>query len=306
MADSNFSRRDFLRTGLVAGAAMLIPGKVSIAEEEGVKKPKVWVYTGTDKPKIMESVLKTIKENGGFGKDVKKITLKVNAAWARTPEQAANTNPELIEAFITGVKKDGITEVIVPEFGCVAWDANWEKNGIKAAVERAGGTMINLSEKKDLFKKVDIPKGVKVKTAEIATSFTDPGCLVNMPVAKHHGATRTSIALKNWMGAVQDRGTWHAKELHQCLVDFATFLQPKWTIVDATRVMTTNGPQGPGQVKEENQVIVSQDQVAADAYAATLVVDRTKVKLSYLDLAKAAKLGETDIAKMEVIKIDVK
>lgn len=304
MSDTSVTRRDFLRTGVIAGAAMLIPARLSFGEEVA-KKPKVWVYTGTDKTKLMEACLKTISENGGFGKDVKKMTLKVNAAWARTPEQAANTHPDLVAAFITGVKKTGVTEVIVPELACSAWDANWEKNGIKAAVEKAGGKMVNLAQNANLFKVVNIPKGVKLKTAKVASYFTETDCLVNMPIAKNHGATRTTIALKNWMGAIQDRGFWHSNDLHQCMVDFATFLQPKWTIVDATRVLLTEGPAGLGQVKEPNQLILSQDQVAADAYASTLIVDKT-VKLRYLTLATAAKLGESDIAKMDVIKIDVK
>jgi uncharacterized protein (DUF362 family) len=126
-----------------------------------------------------------------------------------------------------------------------------------------------------------------------------------MPVAKDHGATELSIAMKNWMGAVKDRGYWHRNKLHQCIADFATFLQPQWTIVDATRLMLTRGPQGPSRsMKHPDKIVVSQNQVAADAVSSTLF-EMSPEKIAYLKLAEKAGLGPIRIKDINVLNAKV-
>ena len=97
---------------------------------------------------------------------------------------------------------------------------------------------------------------------------------------------------------------WHRNDLHQCIADFSSFIKPNWTIIDATRIMLTNGPKGPGKMKRPDLLILSRDQVAADAYAAHLFVDNIE-KVRYLAIARDMKLGETNIDNMAVSKITV-
>jgi uncharacterized protein (DUF362 family) len=44
-------------------------------------------------------------------------------------------------------------------------------------------------------------------------------------------------------------------------------LKADLTVIDATRVLSTNGPRGPGKVLKEDTIIASKDMVAADAFA---------------------------------------
>ena len=127
-----------------------------------------------------------------------------------------------------------------------------------------------------------------------------------MPVAKHHSAAGLTIAMKNWMGAVKDRGFWHKNDLHQCIADISMLIKPRWTIVDATRTMMDSGPQGPGkELKTPNMIIISKDQVAADAYAAkTLFPENMASKAKYIRLAGEMGAGVADVAKMKITKIE--
>ena len=114
-------------------------------------------------------------------------------------------------------------------------------------------------------------EGKVAKTANVPRTFwsaTDS----NMPVAKHHSGATLTLSMKNWMGSIanEDRRAWHRDGLHQCIADFSTFIRPKLVVIDATRIMLTKGPQGPGDLEHPNEVILSTDPVAADAYAATL------------------------------------
>jgi uncharacterized protein (DUF362 family) len=69
------------------------------------------------------------------------------------------------------------------------------------------------------------------------------------------------------MGLVYNRRTMHFLDLHETIVDLASLLRPQLVVIDATRVLSTGGPGGPGKVLTPRTVIASRDMVAADAYA---------------------------------------
>ncbi len=126
-------------------------------------------------------------------------------------------------------------------------------------------------------------------------------CYINVPVAKHHGLSRLSLGLKNVMGVIGgNRGKLH-HNLGQELADLATVIRPTLTVIDATRLLLRNGPQG-GRVEDvkiADTVIASADAVAADAYATTLF----GLKPEEIDSTVAAYrmgLGEMDLQRLTV------
>ena len=297
-------RRDFLKFSLAAGAAAALAPSI-LAEKAEAPKPEVWVIHGKDKEKMMEKCLEIIKSQGGFGKNVKTLALKVNAAWAREPEVGANTDPVLVSSFLAGVKKMGINDIFIPENSCASPKESFPRSGIKEAVEANGFEMIDLKTKGDHYRKVTIPGGESLKEADVAKYFLDADAVVNMPVAKHHGGSKLSMAMKNWMGAVRDRGYWHRNSLHQCIADFAGFMKPTWTIIDATKTMMDKGPQGPSKkMKYPDLLIFSKNQVAADAWASTLF-HRLPEEVLYIKLAAQKGLGPLSVEDMIVHKIEV-
>ncbi len=303
-SDSNaISRRDALKLGL-AGGAFLMLGDLKLLAAE-TPRPDVWAITGTDKAKLMEKALAVIHENGGFGKSVSKLVLKVNAAWARTPDEGANTHPELVKAFLKGCRESGVSNVSIPEYACDSAREAFVKSGIYEAAESNGFKMLSLSDGSKSFAPVDVPDGKSLKKVEIHDEFLNADAVVNMPVAKSHGSAGLSLGMKNWMGSIRDRRFWHKNDLYQCIVDFSTVLRPGWTIIDATRVMMSGGPKGPSKdMKIANTLIVSKDQLAADSYAAVAFWGSI-AKAKYLAMAGEAGLGVCDVNAMNVRKLEV-
>ncbi|MFO7821960.1 MAG: DUF362 domain-containing protein [Lentisphaeria bacterium] len=297
-----FSRRNFIRTALAGAAAWSLPGRVFAADKPNTD---VWVIHGEDKSALMKKALEIVQERGGFSGGVGQLALKVNAAWARKPAIGANTHPDLVAAFVRGAKRAGVKNVVLPENSCARPEQSFTRSGIQQAAEETGARMINLKKEKQLFTDVDIPDGKSLTKAQVAKPFLESDLVVNMPVAKHHGGAKLTIAMKNWMGAVQDRGFWHRNNLHQCIADFSTFMKPQWSIVDATRIMLSRGPQGPSRdMKRPDLLIVSADQVAADSVAAALFHDNPQ-SVKYLRMAHEMGIGTVDHKQMNIHQIEM-
>lgn len=210
-----------------------------------------------------------------------------------------------MDIFIEGAKKGGVKKVLIPEHPCNNAKIAFKRSGIEPVAKAHKCKMIDLQKNQKSFREVQIPQGRKLKSAEVASEFLDADAVVNMPVAKHHSGAMVTMAMKNWMGAVKDRRVWHRNDLHQCIADFSTFMKPTWTIIDATRCMMDSGPQGPAkELKIPNLLIVSKDQVAADAYTSRLFHDSPHA-IKYLTYAEEMGIGVVDQARMNIHTIEV-
>lgn len=295
------SRRSFIKAGTIGSAALAARPSVLFAENKS--KVDVWVFEGPDNRALMAKCMETVFDNGGFGPDAKTVALKVNAAWERTPEQGANTHPELVDVFLEKAIASGV-KVVIPELPCNRAERSFPASGLQAVADKHKVKMIDLKTSKDPFVEVEIPAGKILKKEKVAREFLDADAVVNMPVAKHHGGGTLTICMKNWMGAVEGRKLWHAMGLHQCIADFSSFMKPAWAMVDATRCMTSKGPQGPSpDMIYPQQIILSKDQVAADTVAALLFHD-SPYKVRYLEIARDMGIGETDVSNMNIRRIN--
>ncbi|QBG47152.1 DUF362 domain-containing protein [Verrucomicrobia bacterium S94] len=301
MKTESASRRTFVKTTAAGAAVAAASGARGIASE----KTDVWILHGLDNRKLMEKAMAIVMENGGFGSGVKNLTLKVNAAWGREPEVGANTHPDLVDVFLEKAKKSGVEKIQIPENPCNAAKIAFDRSGIEKVAKKHKCKMIDLKKVQKSYRKVDIPEGRKLSEAEVAGEYLDADAIVNIPVAKHHNGTTVSAAMKNWMGIVRDRRHWHRTDLHQCIADFSSFIKPVWTLIDATRVMMDHGPQGPAKhLKKPNLLIVSRDQVAADACAMD-IFELDPMEIKYLRYAAEMGIGVIDKSGMNIHQIEV-
>lgn len=271
-----------------------------VERAEAAVQPTLAVASkGTTQAKVFRVVAKL----GGIQKFVKngaKVLIKPNAAWSRTPEQAANTNPDVVEAIITLCKKAGAGEILVYEHSCDNSQISFKESGIQAVCNRNGVKMMS-ADKDDFYKKVNIPKGKTLKSAAVMKAILEADCYINCPIVKVHSAGVITVALKNQMGTVMDRGEWHRSGLHQCIADAATVIKPHLNIVDATRMLLTRGPKGPGKVKNEGKVLAGTDIVAIDTYAAKLLgIDPNSV--GHIVEAFKHGLGQMDLTKVNIVE----
>lgn len=298
---TTLSRRTFLRTAAVAAGSVALPVRGLGVEQK--KKTTICVVKGTD---IKKMVAKGIAQLGGWKKFVKQgklATVKPNVAWISTPEQGGNTDPVLVGEVVAACRKAGASNVVLPEHSCRDAKKSFEVSGIMAAAKKAGGKLYSLNKEKR-FRSVRLPKAKKLKEADIAVDVLDTGCLINMPVAKHHGAAKLTLSMKNWMGSVKDRGFWHRNDLHQCIADFSTFVKPTLIILDATRILLTKGPQGPGKQEHPHEIVVGTDPVAVDAYATTLF-KKKPFDIPHIKIAHEMDVGIGDLSKVRIVRLEV-
>jgi len=105
--------------------------------------------------------------------------------------------------------------------------------------------------------------------------------------------------MKNLMGAIGgNRGRLH-RSIAEPLVDINTVIHSDLTLIDATRVLVANGPQGGrlDDVKVLDTFVASPDIVAADTYGATLLGHRPE-QVATIAAAKRG-LGVMDLDKVK-------
>lgn len=296
-----YTRREFLKVILSSGTLLLLskfihPAKI-FAEEKGLD---LYILQGADYKRLIREGFNCL---GGIKKFVKPgdyVVIKPNASWSRTPEQAGTTHPDLVEETVRLCLEAGASKVDVIDHTCDNWKNAFKISGIEDAVRIAGGNMIPLNESKT-FTEIHIEKAKKLKKVDIASQVLSANCFINMPIAKDHGAATLTMSMKNYMGIVKDRMTFHIMGLHQCIADISSFVRPNLIVMDCTRILLNKGPKGPGDVKVLNKIIIGTDHVAVDSLGATFFGLRPH-DIEYIKIATQMGIGRSDIENFNVIQ----
>jgi uncharacterized protein (DUF362 family) len=249
-----------------------------------------------------ELAAKALENLGGMRRFVSRqdvVVLKPNIAWDRTPEQAANTNPDLVAELVRQCWQAGAKRVIVTDVSCNEPRRCFQRSGIMAAA-RAEGAEVILPDA-DHFREVDLG-GVMLKNWQVFTPFLEADKVINLPIAKHHGLTGATLGMKNWYGILGGLRNRLHQQIHQSLADLASFMLPTLTVMDCYRVLVRNGPTGgnPEDVAVKKTVVAGTDPVAIDAYVAKAYWNLDVEKLPYLQMAAARGLGTPDFASLNV------
>lgn len=249
------------------------------------------------------NTIKAIEALGGIERFVKKndkVVLKPNSISTASPEAAANTHPLVVETVARMCRLAGARDVVA-----VGHDdmRGYEGNGILAACEKEGARVV-AAVSRDLYQRVPVLRGRVLRNVELIRELLDADVFINMPIAKHHAEATVTLTMKNLMGVNWDRVFFHRNGLHQCIADITTVVTHTLVIMDANRILLTNGPSGPGETREEKTVIAGTDPVAVDAYATTLF-NRTPDDIPHIRYAYELGVGEMDLKKLTIKEIRV-
>jgi uncharacterized protein (DUF362 family) len=274
-----------------------------VAESDAALPAMAIAQGETDPAALTEKALAAM---GGLERFIARgdvVVLKPNVTWKRTPMQAANTNPEVVAAVVRAARKAGARRVIVTDHAGMDPARKFELSGVGKAVSDAGGE-VELVGGDEFFESVAI-RGQVLDSWPVLRSILSADKVINVPVAKQHGALAAfSACMKNSFGIVGgDRVRLHW-QLAGSIVDLSAFLRPTLHVVDATRVLLRNGPQGGDldDTAQKNTVIASIDPVAADAFASALL-GIPPATVSYLALGEARGLGVVDWERLRVRRV---
>lgn len=297
-------RRDFLKTAAVTGAALAVPGGLSpiIGALEAAEAVDMVVAHGRSADRTVRAAINGM---GGMNRFIARgdvVVVKPNMGWDRTPEYAANTNPEVVSTLVRLCLEAGAKKVKVFDRSVNDARRTYKQSGVADAATKAGAEVSFMDDRK--YRDVKI-NGQVLKTWPIYNEVIEANKIINVPIAKHHGLSTLTLGMKNWMGVIGgSRGRFH-QNIDGCLVDLAAFMKPTLVVLDAIRILTANGPQGGwlNDVKRLDTIAVGRDQVAIDAFGTTLFGMKENA-LGYVRIAHQRKLGSMNIQKMKIRRIE--
>lgn len=289
-----FHRRDFLKVSTFMITMLNLPTNIFANQN----KSHVYISESIDHRKATRSA---IEMAGGIDKFIKKgdvVAVKPNMAWAREPEYAANTNPEVVAEIVSLCFKAGAKEVFVTDNACDNPRNVFNLSKIPLLAQKENANIFIPQSRH--YKNMNI--GGKFLTDwPILEIFKKADKVINVPVAKNHSSSKVTIGMKNWMGAIGgNRGFLH-QNLHQAIFELANFFRPTLTVVDCTRVMLSGGPTGGdlNAVKQLNKIVVSTDPVAADALS-TGYLGFDPLDVQYMVIASKNGLGNISSSNINV------
>jgi len=252
-----------------------------------------------------EMVRKAVEALGGMSQFVKKgqsVLVKPNIGWDRLPEQAANTNPQVVAEVIKMCLEAGCQRVRIVDRTCNQAQRCYLRSGIEQAAKQAGAEVRHIIDSR--FEEVAIPQGELIRAWPLYRDVLEADVLINLPIAKHHSISKYTLGFKNIMGMMGgDRGSIHSGFMTK-IVDINSAVQPALTIIDAYRVLMRNGPSGGNQadVLEKKTIIAGSDRVAVDAYAMSLF-DVRPMEVEYLKVASRRGMGTLDLNLVHIKEI---
>ncbi len=301
------SRRTFLRVaGGAAGAlaaSALFPPCLHASGGKTVDVAIASAATSAERARKAVALLGGMKTFVSRG-DV--VVVKPNIGWDRTPEQAANTDPEFVVAVAEMCMAAGAKAVRIFDRTCNDPRRCYVNSGIEEAVERFARKnrvedavrIYHVEDRK--FVRTAIPNALSIKEWNLYRDALDADKIINVPIAKHHSLAGITLGLKNMMGVMGgNRGQIHYR-LSECLVDIHRRLPVALTVIDAGRVLVRNGPSGGNlaDVKSFGKVFASRDGIAADVVAAERIFRRSPRDVPHLAMAMESGLGVTSLAQI--------
>ena len=300
------TRREFVAAGAAAGA--LAATGLGFSETAAETTSGLAVAHGADASKNTLAVLDAL---GGMDAFVTKGQVVHILPNAQGTHPGTSTDLAVVRTVADLCRQAGAADV---RWFTWIYGNYWERSHIGEFVEQSGAELLRIDhEDASLWRRLDVPRGVTLKTVRVCEALWECDVFISMPIFKHHIGSNFSGSLKNYMGASHPEDnrafhpTWESDDvvrMEQCVADLNTVVRPADLIVaDAMTILTSKGPFGPGDIARPQQVIAGTDRVALDAYGATLL-GLEGPKVTMIRQAHEHGVGEIDLGAVGVRRIE--
>ena len=269
---------------------------------------KIAIVRGESSLNRVTAIQLAFKALGGIEKFIKKgdhVLLKVNAAFASPAILSATTNPELLKEVCRLCFSAGAATVIVTDNPINDPASCFRLTGIEKAALSSGAEIYIPQE--NSFSNISLPEAKLIKDWPLLLApFKNINKVIGLTPVKDHQRSGASLTMKNWYGLLGGyRNVFH-QNIHDIIKELAMMIKPTLVILDGTVSMMTNGPTGGSlsDLKETNTLIVSTNQVAADALGADLL-GKHPDDLAYIKKAEQIGIGMSDISRLNPYRINM-
>ncbi len=263
--------------------------------------PRMSIVRGRNRVDTLRLALKSIGGIESFVNKGDRVLLKVNAAFASPQMLSATTHPHIVSEMTQLCFDAGASSVIVTDNPINDPNSCFSLSGIADAARRAGAKLF--LPRDDAFKPLSVPGAKLIRNWPV---LYDPLKRINKvigtaPVKDHH-RSGASMIMKNWYGLLGGRRNIFHQDIQTIITELAMMIRPTLVILDGTTTMMTNGPTGGSlsDLKETNTMIAGTDQVAVDAFGATLL-GKSLNDLPFIGMAEAAGLGTADYRSLNPV-----
>lgn len=298
------NRREFLKKSLIAGTGLSLLSQTNFASSlSSIVATDISVVNGSDK---FQTTITAIEQFGGINKVIPKgaktgILINAPGHWTKP---GSYTHTDVVLATLKMLHDAGITDII---FLLDVSSDFYKRSSLSSQYEYITKTIKKSSGN---YKEIQIPNGVVLKKANVIEDLFNVDAFINIPINKHHSGVNYTGCLKNMMGAC-NRDTnmkFHkpgkndgedGEFLSQCIADLNLVRKPDLCIMDASEVLKTNGPFGPGEIAKINKIFVGTNPVMMDTYGCTLLDNRPE-DILMLEMAHKHGLGSTDLKNFAI------
>ena len=301
----HLNRRQFIRSLLHSAIALgsLPVLNLMATPSPAATAPYVARRSGENIAQLVDDTLNALGGMGTFVKTGDKVVVKPNIGWDRTPELGANTHPDVVIAVIEHCLDAGAAEIRIFDNTCNDPRRCYVNSGIQPAIEALGSSRVRIEHMdRRAYQDIAIREGKELRSWAFYRPAVEADRLINIPVAKDHSLSTLTLGMKNIMGVIGgNRGRLH-RRIGEAVTDINLVVHSDLTIVDATRVLLRNGPQGGSarDVEWRHTLLASDDIVAADSVAATLFGYRPDDIPTVVAGAKRG-LGVMDLSRIQMV-----
>lgn len=321
----NSSRRDFLKSSLLAGLSLAATGLGGAARgatpATGATVPtRVALTTGTDRAAMAFDGLKPFAAELKLAIGKRRIVIKPNNVAIDTPLCA--THADTIEGILEFLKSIGkANDVVIAESAASGPTLDgFDNYKYPRFVGKYGVKLVDLDQDELEIVQVFDEKDFRPHPMRTCRKLLDPNSFViSATRLKTHDRVVATLSLKNIVvgapikdagfrwgkgkeGAKNDKPIVHGsgfRGINYNLFALAPRLHPHLSVLDGVEGMQGNGPTG-GFPVDHRVCVVSPDWLAADRVGIELMgIDFAKV--GYLNFCAQAKMGEADLAKLEIL-----
>jgi uncharacterized protein (DUF362 family) len=326
LPDNVLNRRQFLVRSAKAGAAIAAAGAAGFwfHDAKGPDRPaeqhsdirlpdfsiaglgaKMSIVRGQDRAATLRLAIKSLGGIETFIKKGDRVLLKVNAAFASPAMLSATTHPAIIAEMTALCYGAGAAAVVVTDNPINDPASCFNLTGIAEAARGAGAQVI--LPRAELFKSLTVPQAKLIRNRPVLYQpLVGITKVIGMAPVKDHHRSGASMVMKNWYGLLGGRRNIFHQDINTIIKELAMMVNPSLVILDGTMSMMTNGPTGGSlsDLKQTDTMIVATDQVAADAFGATLL-DKTFNDLPFIGMAEAAGLGTADYRSLDPVELSL-
>ena len=224
-----------------------------------------------------------------------KIAIKPNLVLAKPSSSGATTDPEIVRSIVSHLRKKGFENLSIIE-------SAWLGDDTKRAFRTCGYEEISAEFDIPLFDLKD-DATLSINGLLICEKALAADLLINVPVLKAHCQTRLTCALKNMKGLIPDKEKrrYHQFGIHGPVASLNKELGRQLVIVDGI-VGDLTFEEG-GTPVQMNRVMIGEDPVLIDAYAASLLGYHAE-EIAYIAMAEELGVGQSSLEKLTLFELN--